>query len=288
MREMRVPMHFVALAVGLGIRGRQPGGAVLGATDINTTATEQASLTPAEIHPVPDIPQVLELACADQRFVALALDNFTAAAVQLGGAFATIAKVPATRFALVSEMQKKPPAKSPIALLQQRAPVLYFLQVDVLAGRSKECPCPCIPGTPALQVAQELQAALNAGPVGGFAFTARFGGRWSGNQTFPKPAPPPADARVAPFYDAGATAQSQTTMQAWAFSNATKSVVDDFENELHASMDRAANALSNSGSEIPCTRTSPDGLASPCLYPGKIAAEIPIDQTGYPNPIPMT
>merc|ERR1719337_1768 len=78
-----------------------------------------------------------------------------------------------------------------------------------------------------------------------------------------------------------------TPVQAWAFSNATKAVVDDFEAGLHASMERAADALGGGG-QVPCTRTVPGGVPGPCHFPGKIAGEIPQDQMGYPQKLPWT
>lgn len=287
MRAMYLPLVAALLR-----RSAQPAG-VLGAVPVNTSATEQAAQAPLEYHPPPDVPKVLELACSDQRFVALALSNWTAVGSNLAAAFAKIAAVPATRFALLSEMQSAPayiapgqPVRKPLTLLQQRAPVLYFFQVDISPGRAGECPCPCIPGTPAAQVATALLAALNAQAVDGFSFAARYGGLWKGTATFPPPAVVPAPTRATPHYAAGPA--PLTAEQAWAFSNATRGVVDDFVGEQEASMMRAAEALGKAQkAQLPCTRTN-GGLPGPCISPGKVSAEVPQDQQGYPQKLPWT
>jgi len=288
-RGMQRTLLLPLLASAVLLRARQP--AAFGADSVNTTATELAAQAPLEYHPPPDVPKQLELFSDDQRFVSLAMSDWAKVSAQLAASFATIAAVPATRFKLVSEMQSAPALTKPrprLALLERsgaRVPVLFFFAVDITPGRPAECPCPCIPGTAAAKVADQLLAALS-GPVDGFQFAARMGGVWSGNQTFPAPVAPPPSVRDAPMFKA-ATEMPLTPTQAWAFSNATKGVVDDFESGLHASMERAATALGGGG-QIPCTRTVPGGVAGPCHFPGKIAGEIPMDQMGYPQKLPWT
>jgi hypothetical protein len=226
----------------------------------------------------PDVPVNLELATGDKGFVSLAMANWTAAAEKLTAALSFIAAVPAARFELASEMDEEIHTQPVLSLAQTKyIPPLYFTDLTITAGRPASCPCPCIPGTPAADVAKTIEGAMAAGPVGGFLWTLRTaGGPWTSAAPFEKPAAPTAAEKAVPFFDP-VKDKVIAPAQALAFSKGTEKIVDDFLADEQAAVARSANALATSGKQIPCTVTSPDGSPAPCLFPGKVAAEIPQD-----------
>jgi hypothetical protein len=220
----------------------------------------------------------MELTTGDKGFVVLAMANWTAAAEKVTAALAFIAAVPATRFELASEMDEEIITQPELSLVQTGyIPPLYFADLTITAGRPANCPCPCIPGTPAADVAKSIEAAMTAGKVAGFSWTLRTsGGPWTSAAPFAKPLAPTAEEKAVPFFDP-VKDKVIAPAQALAFSKGTEKIVDDFEAEEQAAVARSATALSTSGKQIPCTVTSPDGSPAPCLFPGKVAAEIPQD-----------
>jgi len=256
-------------------RSRQaPAGSALGGGD--PAATEGQATASADN--APDVPVNMELASGDKGFVALAMANWTAAAEKVTAALSVVAAVPAVRFELASEMDEKINIQPDLSLVQtEYIPPLYFADLTITAGRPAGCPCPCIPGTPAADVAQAIQAAMTAGPVAGFAWTFRAaGGPWASTALFEKPPMPTAEEKAVPFFDP-VKDKVVAPAQALAFSKGTQALVDAFEADEQAAAGRAAVATSTSGKQIPCTVTSPDGSPAPCLFPGKVAAEIPQD-----------
>jgi hypothetical protein len=267
-------MQWILVAVvAARLRGHQePAGTTLGAAD--PSATEAASGTADS---APDVPVNMELVTGDKGFVALAMSNWTAASEKVTAALSFISAVPVTRFELASEMDEAVITQPDLSLAQTGyIPPLFFTDLTITAGRPANCPCPCIPGTPAADVAKTLEAAMTGGPVGGFSWTFRAsGGPWASG-AFQKPATPTAEEKAVPYFDP-VKDKVVAPAQALAFSKGTAKIVDDFEAEEQAAVARSAQALSTSGKQVPCTVTSPDGSPAPCLFPGKIAAEIPQD-----------
>jgi len=221
----------------------------------------------------------MELASGDKGFVALAMSNFTAAAEKVTAAFSFIAAVPVTRFELSSGMDEEVITQPDLSMVQTKTgyvPPLFFTALTITAGRPANCPCPCIPGTPAADVAKAIEGAMTSGPVAGFSWTYRAAGPWTSAAPFEKPKVPTAEEKAVPFFDP-VKDKVVAPAQALAFSKGTAKIVDDFEAEQQAAVARAATALSTSGKQVPCTVTSPDGNPAPCLFPGKVAAEIPQD-----------
>jgi len=270
------PMQWVLVAVvAARLRGHQePAGTTLGGAD--PLATEAASGT---VDNAPDVPVNMELASGDKGFVALAMANWTAAAEKVTTALSFIAAVPVARFEFTSEMAEEVFTQPDLSLAQTGyIPPLYFTGLTITAGRPASCPCPCIPGTPAADVAKSIEAAMTAGPVAGFSWTFRASGGdgpWA-SASFAKPTTPTAEEKAVPFFDP-VKDKVVAPAQALAFSKGTAKIVDDFEAGQQAAVARAAEALSTSGKQVPCTVTSPDGSPAPCLFPGKVAAEIPQD-----------
>jgi hypothetical protein len=268
-------MQWVLVAVvAARLRGLQePAGSGLGGVDAAATEAATGSADNA-----PDVPVNMELVSGDKGFVALAMANWTAAAEKVTAALAFVSAVPVTRFELVSEMDEAVITQPDLSLAQTGyIPPLYFSDLTITAGRPAGCPCPCIPGTPAADVAKTIEAAITAGPVAGFSWTFRAsgGGPWASG-AFEKPATPTAEEKAVPYFDP-VKDKVVAPAQALAFSKGTEKMVDDFEADEQAAVARSANALSTSGKQIPCTVTSPDGSPAPCLFPGKVAAEIPQD-----------
>jgi hypothetical protein len=241
---------------------------------VDTSAAEAAA---GSVDNAPDVPVNMELVTADKGFVALAMANWTAAAEKVTAALSTIAAVPVDRFELASEMDEAVITQPDLSLVQTGyIPPLYFSDLTITAGRPANCPCPCIPGTPAAEVAKTIEAAITGGKVGGFSWTFRAsGGPWA-LAAFEKPTTPTAEEKAVPYFDP-VKDKVVAPAQALAFSKGTSKIVDEFEAEEQAAVARSATALSTSGKQVPCTVTSPDGSPAPCLFPGKVAAEIPQD-----------
>jgi hypothetical protein len=276
-------MKWLPLAAAL-LRGRQEQDPL--GTPVNASAADAAA---APLAVVADAMVQLELASADKRLVALALSNWTAAEQAIVPAFAALTSVPVSRFTLVSEMEGaltqeetlhkvQTSGKSVVSFAQVGSPPsLLFAGLSISPGMPADCNCPCMPGTPAHEVAALLEKALEAGPVGGFFFTFRQSVQpWAGAVQFTKPAEVDKKDKAVPHFDP-AKEKVIAPAQALAFSNMTKNIVDQFETDEQAAAGRAADALSKSGREVPCTVTSPDGMSAPCIFPGKVSAEIPQD-----------
>lgn len=268
-------MKWLPLAAAL-LRGRQD---PLG-TPVNASAAEAAA---APVVAVADVPVHLELASADKRLVALSLSNWTATEGAVLPAFAALTSVPVSRFTLVSEMEGALSQEETLLKVQESfaqvdsPPSLVFAALSISPGTPESCDCPCMPSTAAHEVAAILEKAIEAGPVGGFFFTFRQSTQpWAGAMQFTKPAEVDKKEKTVPHFDP-AQEKVIAPAQALAFSNMTKNLVDQFEAEEQAAANRAADALSKAGREVPCTATSPDGTGAPCIFPGKVSAEIPQD-----------
>jgi len=280
------------------LQARQPVQATLGVGNVNTTATDLAA-NPLVVVAEPDPPASLEVVSEDRGLIALSLSNFTQAGQDLAEAFALLTNVPIQRFTIRSEMSKAagdaffgfptlPPTLAPTAqpgaagavagpiVLAQIPPLLYFIRVDIAPGRNTVCPCPCVPGTPATAVAAAIVAGINTGKIAGWAMDVRNGREWLGhaNATFLAPPAPEVTSGEAPHFKEGTPAAGPTPTEAWAFSNGTKEIVDGFEADMAAAMDRTAEATATSGGQMPCTNPG-DMNTYPCNSPGSLYAEVP-------------